>query len=112
MIVFLPMNEFDARLQRNVECLTQKPSSWSSERKISKGLTPKMLQAFEQKQEDERRYKQEFERAFFNVYGSIYHSSALSFLSMDLELCQKNSTFLKDRDLEGNPYAHEGRVLL
>lgn len=113
MLLSLPVNKFSKDFERShLEPLSPvSQASWSSVRRNSKGLTSSLLQAYEERQEEERKSKQEFQRASFNVYGSVSHDLEFNSLSINLNRFQRTSR-VADGTLDGNPYAIEGRILL
>lgn len=115
MFLCLPIKTLSEHLEKsNLEPLNPvREASWSSLRRNSKGLTPSLLHAYEEKQAEERKSKQEFQRASLNVYGSVSQDSELSSLSNNLNQCSRTSSpSLADGTRDGNPYAIEGKILL
>ena len=113
MLLCLPVRKFDKDFDRRSSLEPLRPASQTlrnSVRRNFKGLTQTLLQAYEQNNEEERKSKQEFQRAFLNVYGSVSQELESKSLSMDFN--RFRSAKGADITRDDNPYVIEGRILL
>lgn len=83
----------------------QRPRSMQKGKGCYKGLTEKILKEYQHVEKENEKYKEQFEQAFFQVYGTFDKC-----LSNRIPL---SSWCIVDVELDtGNPYANGGRILL